>query len=116
MAAPRHSDSNGQCLQMGLDPMIFYTKVVIMAEKHDYEEWRQRLKTERDEINVRMHLAAADVRDDWHELEKRWEHFQAKSRQVKAAAAESAEDVGAALELLAAELRAGYARVRSRLH
>lgn len=88
---------------------------MIMTGKNDYEEWRQRLKTERDELNVRMHLAAADVRDEWHELENRWEHFQSKSRQVKGAAEESAEDIGAALKLLARELRAGYVRVRSRL-
>lgn len=81
-----------------------------------YEDWLQGLKTERDELNVRMHLAAADVRDEWHELEKRWEHLQTKRRQVKAAADDSAEDVGAALELLTAELKAGYQRIRSRLH
>lgn len=76
----------------------------------------QRLKTERDELNVRMHLAGAELHDEWRELETRWEHFRAKSRQVEAATAESAEDIGAALELLAAELKAGYKRIRSRLH
>lgn len=87
-----------------------------MAEKHNYDEWLQRLKTERDEINLRMHLAAAEVRDEWQALEKSWEHFQAKSRQAKAAAGASAEDIGAALDLLREELKSGYARVRSRLH
>ncbi len=87
-----------------------------MNKKNTSEQWLQKLETERDEIRVRMHLAAAEVKDEWEELEKRWEHFQAKSREVGAAASESAAEVGSALDLLADELKAGYRRIRKHLH
>ena len=87
-----------------------------MDMKNTSEQWLQKLKTERDEIRVRVHLAAAEVQDEWQELEKRWEHFQAKSREVSAAASASAEEGGTALDLLASELKAGYRRIRKHLH
>ncbi|WP_372748323.1 hypothetical protein [Litorivivens sp.] len=86
------------------------------SSKNTQEDWLQNIKTERDEIRVRMHLAAADLHDEWEELEKRWEHLKSKSRDVGEAASESAEDVGVALELLAEELKAGYRRIRQRMH
>jgi hypothetical protein len=73
------------------------------------------LTQERDELAVRMHLAKAEARDQWEELEKKWEHFRARLEVVGRAAGESAEDVGDALELLGSELKRGYARIRKLL-
>lgn len=70
------------------------------------------LRAERDELRVRLHLARAEVRDEWHALEQRWEHFESRARGAAEAAGASGREVGAALELLGEELRRGYARVR----
>ena len=74
------------------------------------------LSAERDELRVRLHLARAEVRDDWHALEQRWEHFESRVRATRHAVATSRADTGAALELLGQELRKGYARVRRAVH
>ena len=78
-------------------------------------ELKQELERLRDELAVRMHLAKAEARDQWEELEKKWEHFRARLEVVGRAAEESAEDVGDALELLGSELKRGYARIRKLL-
>lgn len=70
------------------------------------------LRTERDELRVRMYLARAEVRDEWQALEQRWEHFEARVRAAAAAAEAAREDVSEAVNLLAEELRKGYGRVR----
>lgn len=87
-----------------------------MDMKTDYQRLVQQLKTERDELNVRMHLAGAELRDEWAELEKRWDRLQARGKQLKTATGESAEEIGAATRQLGEELKAGYRRIKSRLH
>jgi hypothetical protein len=91
-------------------------KVIVMTDKIINFEWLKKLQTERDEINVRMHLAAADVRDEWHELEKKWQHLQSKGQQISNAIGESKGGVTAALELLSSELEDSYKRIRRRLN
>lgn len=75
----------------------------------------EELRQIRDELRVRMHLAAAEVRDEWESLDKKWHHFRARAEQVGEAAGEAAEDVGEALELVGEELRRGYRRIRKKL-
>jgi predicted nucleic acid-binding Zn-ribbon protein len=91
-------------------------KVIVMTDKRINSEWLQKLQTERDEINVRMHLAAADVRDEWHELEKKWKHLQSKVQQISDAVGESKGEVSVALQLLSSELQGSYKRIRRRLN
>lgn len=71
------------------------------------------LQTTRDEIKVKLHLARADARDEWEELEKKLEHLKGKLGVVGDEAGKAAQDVGAALKLVAAELKKGYERVKS---
>ena len=70
------------------------------------------LERQRDEIRVRLHLAKADVKDEWAHLEQKWEHVRGKAEVLGREAGKAAGNVGAALRLAAEELRAGYARVR----
>ena len=43
--------------------------------KEELHELGDELKQARDELRVEMHLAKADIRDDWEELEKQWHRF-----------------------------------------
>ena len=81
----------------------------------DVNEILDELRTTRDELRLQMHLAAAEVRDEWTVLEKKYEHFRSRAEQVGGATGEAAEDVGNALELVGAELRKGYKRIRKAL-
>jgi hypothetical protein len=61
------------------------------------------LKTLRDAARVKAHLGAMEMQDEWRKLEGQWENFEARDR--------SAKDVGAALDLLASELKSAYQRI-----
>ena len=71
-----------------------------------------RLRTERDDLHVRMHLAGAELRDEWQRVEPKWQHFQARAEEVAASAGEASKDVGAALVLLGEELGHAFERIR----
>lgn len=70
------------------------------------------LKHERDEIALQIHLARAELRDEWEELEQKWQHMRAKGSEVLDAADQSSEEIWAAVLLLRDELKAGYRRIR----
>jgi hypothetical protein len=64
------------------------------------------LKQLRDEARVKAHLGAMEAQDEWRKLESKWENFEARAKLDR-----SARDVGAALDLLGAELKAAYERL-----
>ena len=71
------------------------------------------LHTQRDRLALKMHLARADVRDEWVALEKRWQHVKAKAEILGHEAGQVADDVGDALRDVLHELKKGYARLRA---
>ncbi len=70
------------------------------------------LRTTRDELNVQVHLAAADARDRWEELERSWQHLESHAKQISQAASDAAEGVEQAASLLIDEIKAGYQHIR----
>lgn len=83
-----------------------------MEYKDQIAEIMAHLRQERDELNVQLHLAKAEVKEDWDELEKQWDNFKLRSEKVAAAADSSADDIGEALQILGDELKAGYEKIR----
>jgi hypothetical protein len=75
-----------------------------------------KLKQERDELALKMHLGRKDLADEWEQLEAKWNELRAvKGPPLKDAAAETAQGVGHAMELAAAELKKGYEKIRKLL-
>lgn len=70
------------------------------------------LKTQRDELKLKLHLLGADARDEWEALEKKREHLEGRLKVIAREAGDVAQDVGAALEQVGSELKAGYDRLR----
>ncbi len=73
------------------------------------------LKQQRDELKLKMHLAKAEVMDEWDVLEQKWEHMKPRLETVQHEAAKTSKNVLAALELGVEELREGYHRIRDKL-
>jgi hypothetical protein len=81
----------------------------VRADVHDLLE---KLREERDELNVQMHLAKAEIHDEWSKLEPKWDHFRDRATAVSKSAEEASEDAGVALRLLGDELRNGYTKIK----
>lgn len=81
----------------------------------DIEELVEKLKQERDELGVKLHLAKMEANEEWQELERKWSKLEAKMKQVGDAASESTGDVRAAAELLGQEIKAGFKRIAKQL-
>ena len=70
------------------------------------------LKRERDELKLQLHLAKAEVRDEWEELERKWNHVRP---QLEKRGGEIAEDTKKTVGVIAEEIMEGYRRIRERL-
>ena len=76
------------------------------------EKVLKELKTERDDLKVQLHLLNMDAKEEWNELENKYENFKAKASIVAEATEDSAGEVVEALKLVGEELHEGYKRIR----
>lgn len=75
----------------------------------------ERLRRERDELRVRMHLARLELREEWDELERKWDAVRARSGSALREAREAGKEVGLTVASLLGEIRDGYKRIRGAL-
>ncbi len=73
------------------------------------------LRTQRDELNVQMHLASMELRDEWDKLEHKWAHYSDRVRELKTALEPTMEDVHCSLAMLGDELSEGYRKIKKAL-
>jgi len=73
----------------------------------------ERIAQLRDELDVQLNLGAAEVRDEWDQLEAKLNPFKSKVEQVADAAEDAAQGVLEAAALAGEELVQGYERIRS---
>ena len=86
---------------------------------HDYrkelQDLLEQLKSERDELNLQMHLAKAEAREQWESAEKKWQTFRQQSEKVLTEVDHTGGEIKEGLSLIADELKAGYRRIREQL-
>ncbi|MBX3302947.1 MAG: hypothetical protein KF693_12105 [Nitrospira sp.] len=75
----------------------------------------EHLKQQRDELQVQLHLAKADAKDEWARLEAQWDAIKPRLEAAREEVGKTAESVGAALGMAIDELKKGYDRLRNRL-
>jgi hypothetical protein len=90
-------------------------RAAMSPKRTEFDDLLGALERVRDQVELKIHLASADARDEWEELEKKWRRLRGKLGSIGRAAEDTAEDVGEALELLGKELKRGYERLRKAL-
>ncbi len=86
-----------------------------MTWKDRLSEEIDTLRTIRDELRLQIHLGQSDAREKWEQLEKKWQHLDARVHLLADASRESLDDVGQAGRLLVGEIREGYRALKALL-
>ena len=86
-----------------------------MTWKDRLSEEIDTLRTIRDELRLQIHLGQSDVREKWEQLEKKWQHLDARVQVLTDASRESLDSVGQAGRLLVDEIRDGYRALKALL-
>jgi hypothetical protein len=87
----------------------------VMALKEDFEKLLESLKTERDEIKLKLHLGSMEARDEFEGVEKNWNAFTQKAADITDDTVETSEEYIEKAKVVGEELKATYDRIRARL-
>jgi len=71
----------------------------------DFDRLKEDLKKARDEIHLKLHLASMEAKDEWDELERKWQDFSTRAEVDK-----TSEGLGGAFDNLGQELKQAYTR------
>lgn len=86
-----------------------------MAIKEDFENLLDKLQVERDEINLKMHLASMEAKQEFEEAEKQWHHLKIKAAEIADETVETSEEFIAKAKIVGEELKDAYYRIGKRL-
>ena len=84
-------------------------------DREYFDSLLERVKQERDELAVRLHLGKAELREEWDRLEPKWDEMKARAASLSDESDEVVEDIKAAFGLVAQEVRKGYRRIADSL-
>lgn len=86
-----------------------------MALKEEFEHLVEKLKSERDEIKLKLHLASMDAKDEFKDAEKKWTHIKAEAADIADDTKETSEELIAKAKIVGEELKDTYRRIAKRL-
>lgn len=86
-----------------------------MGIKEDFSALLEKLKTERDEINLKIHLASMDAKEEFEETEKKWRQLQAKAAAMADEARETSDEYIGKAKVIGDELKAAYHNITRRI-
>jgi hypothetical protein len=73
----------------------------------DFDSLKDDLKKARDEILLKLHLASMEVKDEWREVEGKWQSFTERAEVHR-----SADGLSDAMVKLGDELKVAFQRIR----
>ncbi|HKK03024.1 MAG TPA: hypothetical protein VKA17_04450 [Gammaproteobacteria bacterium] len=86
-----------------------------MTELSRQQKAVEKLRQERDELRLQVHLGRAELQEEWQALEHKWETLEARLADAAGEAREASQDIGAAIGVLTDELGHAYRRIRDKL-
>jgi predicted Holliday junction resolvase-like endonuclease len=87
----------------------------VMSLKEDFENVLKKLQTERDEANLKLHLASMEAKQEFEEAEQQWRNLKAKAADIRDESVETSEEFIANAKIVGEELKDTYRRIAKRL-
>ena len=85
-----------------------------MNVKEEFDNLVEKLKTERDEIKVKMHLASMEAKEEFSEEEVKWQQVKVKMAEIADDAVDTSEEYIAKAKIVGDELKDTYSRIIKR--
>ena len=83
--------------------------------KKEFEDLLSTLNTQRDEIQLKLHLASMEVKQEFEGVENQWQQVKDKAADIADDSKEISEDVIATAKVVGEELQQAYQRISERL-
>lgn len=82
----------------------------------DIEKYWNKLKNQRDEMQVQAHLARAEFGDEWEEVEEKWQKAEQKFNRIQDHAVETTTEMRLSAKIIMGEIANTYDRIKVRLN
>ena len=86
-----------------------------MSIKEEFDHLLEKLKVQRDEINLKLNLASMEAKEEFGEAEKQWDVLKAKAAEIADDTKETSEEFIAKAKIVSEELQDAYHRITQRL-
>ena len=86
-----------------------------MNAKKEFNEITELLKQQRDEIELQIHLASMDAKQEWQKAEKSWGEFIDSLAIITDDTKETSSEIIHATKVIGDELKETYKRISDRL-
>ncbi|MGB3211045.1 MAG: hypothetical protein WBB19_10105 [Desulforhopalus sp.] len=87
-----------------------------MEFKTEIDNLMSKVKTERDALKLKMHLASMDAKDEFEEAEKKWRQLKEKASDITDDVATTSDELMTNAKIIGEELRETYNRIKTRLN
>jgi len=86
-----------------------------MAIKKEFGDLYKKLKVERDEIKLQLHLASMEAKEEFEKAEKQWVLVKARANEIADDTKETTQEFIAKARIVGEELKDTYHRIKQRL-
>ena len=86
-----------------------------MTMKIEFENLLEKLKSERDEIMLKLHLASMEAKEEFEDADKHWDALKNKAAEIADDSKETSEEYIAKAKIVGEELKEAYSRISKRL-
>ena len=86
-----------------------------MAIKDEVAGLLAKFKTERDEIQLKLHLASMDIKQEFEDAEKKLAQLKEHGAELMDDSLEASDELKAKVNIIAEELKEAYQRISKRL-
>lgn len=83
--------------------------------RQDFDALLDKLKIERDEIHLKLHLASMEAKEDFEDAEKQWVIVKNKAAEIADDTKETSDEFIAKAKIITDELQEAYYRISQRL-
>ena len=86
-----------------------------MSIKIEFDNLIEELKSERDEIALKIHLASMEAKEEFEGAEKNWAKLRNKAIELADESIETSEELIAKAKIVGEELKETYVRISKRI-
>lgn len=86
-----------------------------MDIKEEFGNLVERIKTERDQIKLKTHLASMDAKEELALAEEKWNQLKGKASEIADDAIDTSEEYISKAKIIGEELKETYKRISKRL-
>jgi hypothetical protein len=86
-----------------------------MTMKIEFDNLLEKLKVERDELKLKLHLASMEAKEEFEEADRHWDTLKNKAAEIADDSKETSEEFIAKAKIVGEELKEAYSRISKRL-